>query len=93
MAAAAGFIASALAYSAAQFEMIDQANATVGKDEQFGWTWWPPGKFQELKRMYRQLYPEGKLPSKILKLIALSGAFGIGVIWAFFPLLKQHLGR
>ena|SRR5271156_1860617 len=64
------------------FKIVDQVNALLPKDAQFGQLVWYLGKYRRLQREYRRLYPDGGLFRRFWSLVVLMFAFGLVCAWA-----------
>ena len=63
--ALAGSAICGLLSTIASFEMVDQVNRRLAKEDQFGELGWYPAKAMRLHREYKRLYPSGRLSRRV----------------------------
>ncbi len=63
--------------------MVGQVNRRLSDEEQVNYLFWYPGKLARLKKLYRQLYPEGRLVLLFHLCAVLAGLFFLAFVWKF----------
>jgi hypothetical protein len=69
--------------------MLDRVNQDVRPEWQIPHVWWGPGKAQEVRGLYRQMEPEGKLLPRYKTGIALLATGFAAIAFSFFALANQ----
>jgi hypothetical protein len=65
----------------AHYQMMDEVNEKLSKENQFEMLWWHGQKTHQLHQEYRRLYPDGKLSHKLSALYALALVSFLICVW------------